>query len=731
MRPLGRDYSIGGRLSLMVIAVMAPFVLFTGALILRHAKTEQARMEDTLTAQVRGLAADIDREVADAQRAAILLATTSRSLRAGNFKDFYSQARNAITIEGLQIVLADPSGQELVNTGKEFGAPLGKMQRATEVAAILAAGKPHISALITGTTPKRPIIAVDIPVKDAAGGPYLLTWALDAERLQHVMRDQQLPASELAGVIDTQGILIARIPQPEQFVGRRASPAFLTGATGAAGSFRTALGGTEVFNSYVRSPSTGWLVSVAIPEPILLAPMRRSLLLIAGGGLGVLLLAALGSVLVARRIAAPIEALSKSALAIGRGEQPSMPSSGIREVTSVSASLQTAYELLQQNEKARSAAESELRSLAAIVASSDDAIVSISLSGIVTSWNKAAERIFGYTAAEMMGHSVLSLAVPGHDDDTLSILDRIKRGERTEHYETIRRNKYGETLHVSLSVSPIYDAGGQLVGASEVARDITAAKRAEAALKQSEAALQELHAELLHVSRLSSMGQMAAMVAHELNQPLTAISNYMEAANALLGRGGDPPLERIRGVLVRAADQAVRAGQIIERLRGFASRGDGERRIEAITPLMNEAAELALVGTKLRGISITVRDRSEGAAVLVNKVEIQQVLLNLLRNSAEAVADQEERREIVLSAEKSNGKVLIKVIDNGPGLAEEVRAKLFQPFVSTKRTGMGLGLSICHAIVAAYEGELWAEPNPEGGTIFCMSLATEPAEELV
>jgi two-component system, LuxR family, sensor kinase FixL len=381
-------------------------------------------------------------------------------------------------------------------------------------------------------------------------------------------------------------------------------------------------------------------------------------------------------------------------------------------------------------EQALRDSEQRFRSLAAIVEFSDDAIISETLDGIITSWNRAAERMFGYTAAEMIGHSILSLAVPGHSDDMLAILERIKRREPLDHHETMRRHKDGRTLYISLSVSPIYDANGQLIGASKIARDITAAKRADAALKESQSQLEELHAEFLHMSQLSAMGQMAAMVTHELNQPLTAISNYLEAANALIRRGGELPLSRISSMIERAVEQAVRGGQIIQRMRGLASRSDGEKRMEPITVLVKEAVELALVGAKLQGIRITLQDGSEGATVVVDKVQIQQVLLNLLRNAAEAVANQ-EHRDIALLTVARDGVVQISVVDNGPGLPEEVRAKLFQPFVSTKKTGMGVGLSICHSIIAAHDGGLWAEPNPEGGTIFHISLPTTPADERV
>ena len=369
--------------------------------------------------------------------------------------------------------------------------------------------------------------------------------------------------------------------------------------------------------------------------------------------------------------------------------------------------------------------EHRYRSLAAIVESSDDAIISVGLDGLVVSWNSTAERTFGYAEAEMLGQSILKLAAPGYEVEMAGILDRIRRGGRIDHYETMRQHKDGSLLHVSLTESPVYDADGQLTGASKVLRDITAAKTAEAALRESQTRLQELHTELLHVSRLSAMGQMAAMITHELNQPLTAITNYMQAGTAILDLGNEVPVARVRSVMERAGEQALRAGQIIQRLRGFISRGETEKRIEAIPPLLQEAAELAAMGMKQRGVAIGVQPEVPNVSILADKIQIQQVLLNLMRNAVEAVSDQTHKK-VELTVDREEDAVYISVVDNGPGLPDEVKAKLFEPFVSTKQTGMGVGLSICNTIVTAHGGRLWAEPNPGGGTIFRMTLPLAP-----
>ena len=226
-----------------------------------------------------------------------------------------------------------------------------------------------------------------------------------------------------------------------------------------------------------------------------------------------------------------------------------------------------------------------------------------------------------------------------------------------------------------------------------------------------EARLQELQSELVHISRLTAMGEMASTLAHELNQPLSAIANYLKGSRRLLEAGNDERSATVRDAMDKAADQALRAGQIIRRLRDFVARGESERRVESLPKLVEEASALALVGAKEHGVRVRFRFDPKADLVLADRVQIQQVLLNLMRNALEAMADA-PRRELVLSTiVRPDQTVEIAVADTGSGIAEEVTRQLFQPFVTTKRQGMGVGLSISRTIIEAHGGRIWAEAN--------------------
>lgn len=374
--------------------------------------------------------------------------------------------------------------------------------------------------------------------------------------------------------------------------------------------------------------------------------------------------------------------------------------------------------MMSDPRKASSHAE---RLLAAIVASSDDAIISKTIDGVVTSWNAGAERIFGYAAEEIVGKPISVLAMPGREDEMPGILERLRRGERVDHFETSRRHKDGSTVWVSLTVSPIHDAAGNIIGASKVARDITATRQAAQALAAVEAQMQAQQRELIHAARLGELGQMAATLAHEINQPLSAIINYLRGSQQHL-QSDDPEVRRkvARGVSL-ATEQAIRAGEIVRRLRAFAKPGAGERRAESVGQLIAETAAMATIDADERGVRVILPSPSPTEVVLADRIEVQQVLLNLIRNALDAM-ENAERRELRLSSTAAGNMIEVAVADTGPGLAPQVRERLFEPFVTTKTNGMGIGLSICRRIIDTHGGRFWAEDNVGGGTIFRFTL---------
>jgi two-component system sensor kinase FixL len=211
---------------------------------------------------------------------------------------------------------------------------------------------------------------------------------------------------------------------------------------------------------------------------------------------------------------------------------------------------------------------------------------------------------------------------------------------------------------------------------------------------------------------------MASTLAHELNQPLSAIANYLKGSQRLLEGMTDERAVRSRDALAKAADQALRAGQIIRRMRDFVARGESERNAETISKIVEEASALAFVGAKEIGVRVRFQFDPQAGTVVVDKVQIQQVLLNLIRNAMEAM-EKSPRREITIGSRAVDGDMVeISVSDTGPGIPENIAAQLFQPFVTTKREGMGVGLSISRTIIEAHGGRIWAEQADGGGTVF-------------
>jgi two-component system, LuxR family, sensor kinase FixL len=362
--------------------------------------------------------------------------------------------------------------------------------------------------------------------------------------------------------------------------------------------------------------------------------------------------------------------------------------------------------------------------LRSILETIPDAMVVIDEAGLIRSFSQTAERLFGWSGEEVIGRNVAMLMPSPYRQQHDGYLERYYRtGERRIigiGRVVVGERKDGSTFPMELAVGEMDGKNGRFF--TGFVRDLSERQ-------QTETRLQELQAELVHVSRLTALGEMASALAHELNQPLAAIANYLEGSGALLAR--DPiPAERLGEALKKAGDQAIRAGEIIRRLRDFVSRGEAEWRIESLPKLIEEASALALVGAKEHGVSVRFAMAPSVELVLADRVQIQQVVLNLIRNAIDAMEESPVRRLTIGVARIAPDTAEISVADTGPGISPDVADQLFQPFVTTKRTGMGVGLSISRTIVEAHGGHLRAEANPDGGATFRFTLRTVAKEEV-
>ena len=534
----------------------------------------------------------------------------------------------------------------------------------------------------------------------------------------------------------------------------------------------------------------------------------------------------------------------------------------------------------------RKRAEDVNARLAAIVESSDDAIISEDLQGTIMSWNNGAARMFGYTAAEAVGQPITMLIPTRFVNEEPRILERIRRGETLEHYETVRRHKDGREINISLTVSPVRDDAGNVVGASKIARDITERKRVEGRLltqhtvtrilaeaaslqeaaprilraicesliwnvaalwtvdkeggslrcvevwkesvevpefeaasrattfgpgiglpgrvwfsrepayipdvvndanfprapiaareglhaafgfpillggevlgvieffskeirqpgqdllnmmtaigsqigqfierKRAEEAFRSAQMELAHVTRVATLGEMTASIAHEINQPLGALVNNAGACLGWLDAGN---LEEARNSVAFIMDDAQRASEIITRIRALVKKAPPQKDWLDINQTIREVIALGQGEVQRNHIALEMQLSDDVPLVFADRIQLQQVMLNLMINAIEAMTQVTTPRELFISsgADEAEGVVVV-VRDSGPGLDSKSLERLFEPFYPTKPQGMGMGLPICRSIIEAHDGRLWATANRDRGASFHFSLPT--GEEL-
>jgi two-component system CheB/CheR fusion protein len=349
--------------------------------------------------------------------------------------------------------------------------------------------------------------------------------------------------------------------------------------------------------------------------------------------------------------------------------------------------------------------------LSSIVESSDDAIIGKDLDGIVTSWNRGAQRLYGYTPEEVLGKHISIIAPPQQADDIPEIMERLRRGERIDHYETVRVTKDGRLLNISLTVSPIWNSRGQLIGASAIGRDVTDVRRAEAALRLSE--------------RLASVGRLAATITHEINNPLDSIGNVLHILAERETTEENLDLIRLAQEELRRVGQIVRQTLAFNRSTSFPSEFVVKDAVEDVIDMYHKKIE----DTK---IQVERRYQFEGK-ILAHAVEVRQVFANVIRNAVEAMRTNGKLRVAVRKARSwkdlTKAGVRVLVFDTGTGIPKNSQRELFNPFFSTKQDqGTGLGLWVSKQIVTRHGGTIRFRSVEGKGTCFSVFLPLRPPE---
>ncbi len=697
-------------LAALCIALAVPILAVACLLILSEATAERTRIQEQMLSAADDITAAIDRDLAS------ILATTqvlalSPYLQAGDLDSFDHQARMVYQILGMNVVLRDRDSQQLINTRVPRGTPLPHNSELESDKLVVETKRPVVSNLFTGAITSRPIFIVNVPVLRADQVVYFLNLTGEPNRVRDVVLQAIPLSSGWTGVVaDRHGRVVAASSSRE--VGTQI-PATILSQLKNRGSISEVADPVDPRRqasiASVRSPVSGWTIMVTVPDELVWSHLRHLVLGVGSTAAAVLVLSLGLAVAFSRRVEQSVAALAAQATSLGGGETVEPLSTPVREVNVLSAAL--------------SEASGRRRAVEAALRSSEERLQLAQSAGRIGTWDWDAStdeltcsetyrRLYGLDEQSPGHRNTDEWMAQVHPDDQARVKwirkNALATGRLESEYRIVHPD--GSIRWIVDRGMAFFDADGRLarvVGASvDVTESRDAAERAR-----------ELQFELLHASRLSAMGQMAASLAHELNQPLGAAATFLGAARLTLAAGKPHAVARAAARIDKAAEQTMRAGAIVKRLRDFIRSGETDKRIADPRELIVEAVALALVGIKDDKLRIRYAFDPEGRSVLVDRIQMQQVLFNLIRNALEAT-ERCHRREIVLATRNlGEGQVEISVADSGSGLPVDPEV-LFKPFTTSKPEGMGIGLSICRTIVEAHDGRLWAESNPRGGAIF-------------
>ncbi|MBI3516170.1 MAG: PAS domain S-box protein [Proteobacteria bacterium] len=350
----------------------------------------------------------------------------------------------------------------------------------------------------------------------------------------------------------------------------------------------------------------------------------------------------------------------------------------------------------------------------------------VALGGRLLAVNRKLCELLGYDSAELLQLRVAEITHPEDRERELQLIDQLT-GQDACSYSIEKRQigRTGAEIWTRVTATLALDGASGAPVWIALVEDIDAHRRAGQELRlerqATERRLNELQTELLHASRINEMGQLASALAHELNQPLTAANSYIGAVRRMV-QSGSASVARLLEIMDKASAQIGRAGQTIHRLRTLIEKGETERATHDLNAVVQEASALALIGAQHASVHLSMALATLIPPVLIDRIQVQQVILNLVRNAVEAMSGVERRHLTLATRQVDDAYAEVSVSDTGPGLPPEIAARLFRPFVSTKPTGLGIGLSICRSIVDAHGGNLRADRNSDGGTVFAFTL---------
>lgn len=362
-----------------------------------------------------------------------------------------------------------------------------------------------------------------------------------------------------------------------------------------------------------------------------------------------------------------------------------------------------------------------------------DGIVLIDEKGTIERVNPAVERLFGYSFEELVGQNV-KLMMPDpdrahHDSYLQNYLDTGERKIIGIGRETTARRKDASCFPIYLSVGHITEPAHK--GFVGILRDLTSQRAKEREIAQTELEIRQLRERLVHVARVSTLGEMVTGIAHEVNQPLTAIATYAQGCRRMIDGGLKDPSELL-DALDAIATQAERAATVISRIRNFSRRSEVVQKVCNCADILEEVIALAKVYAVETQVSIETNfDTAEPALVMVDPIQVQQITLNLINNAIESMETLTGEKRVVVSIQRlSEAEIEVSVADHGTGIAQELEEKIFDTFFSTKPSGLGVGLAICQSMVQAQGGIISVEPNEEIGCVFSFTLPTAVGSKL-